>query len=287
MTGAVENRQFCWQQVQAADGLFRISLVFSGSEAAQRLLPLHAMFASIERLVATVSDEDVALRKLAWWREALLGDEPGGAAHPVIAELNRSGATRRLSADMTERLVENARARIEAVAPRDLAAFKNRCAETGALSTELEFAVCDVPQPASWVAGVNAWQRGLVQLARESTTLEAQRPFWWIPLDLLARHGLSRADMTLAQNRAAAQRLCSDLLVENGGQKPSEKNNNVDISDIKQDVKRFIASQSMLESRLQFMNKSSPDLWWGKLNRPRPGDVFRCWRAVRRFNRRK
>ena len=85
MTGAVENRQFCWEQVQAADGLFRISLVFSGRETAQRLLPLHAMFASIERLVATVSDEDVALRKLAWWRDALLGDEPGGAAHRKAA----------------------------------------------------------------------------------------------------------------------------------------------------------------------------------------------------------
>ncbi|MGD8347140.1 MAG: squalene/phytoene synthase family protein [Lysobacterales bacterium] len=287
MTGAVENRQFCWEQVQAADGLFRVSLVFSGRETAQRLLPLHAMFASIEQLVATVSDEDVALRKLAWWRDALLGDEPGGAAHPVIAELKRSGAEQRLPAEMTERLVENAQARIEAVAPRDLTALKSRCVETGAILAELEFAVCDVPQPASSAAGVNAWQRGLVQLARESVAPEAKRPFWWIPLDLLARHGLARAEMTLPEKRAASQKLCSEILAFLDEEKPSEKHDLSDISEVKQDIKRFVASEFLLDKRLQFMNKNSLDSWWDKLNRPRPGDVIRCWSAVRRFNRRK
>ena len=38
-------------------------------------------------------------------------------------------------------------------------------------------------------------RNGLLQLIRESVYRKEQGGFWWIPLNLLARHGVSREDI--------------------------------------------------------------------------------------------
>ena len=51
---------------------FQISQVFAPAEQTDQLLALYALFAAVEEACSDYSDEEVARRKLHWWRSACL-----------------------------------------------------------------------------------------------------------------------------------------------------------------------------------------------------------------------
>jgi len=194
-TGEGNDRQFCWEQVGKSNRVFRISQVFASRHCAEKLLPLYALFSAVEQICSSISDEDVARAKLNWWRIECLQKIPNESGHPVMKELNRSGAMSDLRWESIASLLDGVESRLYASAPPDVEALKGMCIELHRPQLELELGISGLKRSTlEFEPGLLA-RNGMLQLIRESVYRKEQGGFWWIPLNLLARHGVSREDI--------------------------------------------------------------------------------------------
>ena len=285
MSDAGNHRRFCWQQVDAHQPLFRVSHVFAPPELADRLLALYAFFSAIESVTSTVSDEAVALRKLDWWREET--NRMGGqtSAHPIVAELQRSGAAGRMPMPLVEEMLLNAVARLDAPAPASVDELGALCEANGRAQVGIELAVCEAGEgiPVS-MAGV-PFLVGRALLLREAVY---RGSFWWIPLDLLARHGLNRSQLLSADHQDSAARLMADIL-QSDALKPQDSSAviediSVNESQYKHEYKHIYVQNALNKKFFKNLKKTSPVSYGKRLAGSRVSDAFSAWRAARRFS---
>ena len=212
MSGTDSRLSHCWEQIDAVDPLYRVTHVFAEGDDAKRLVAVRALFASLERIVSEVKDEEVALRKLEWWRGALLHREPAGEFHPVIEALTLDETLQRLDETDLSRLIDQAGQRVGArpVPNRnDLARF---CADSGHLLMALEHqSVSRIAPRVQELTGLKK-RRGFTQLLRESFSGQTDRSFWWIPLDLQARHGVAKRDFGEDGSIAGVQAVLREIV---------------------------------------------------------------------------
>jgi 15-cis-phytoene synthase len=215
MAGAAlsNERLFCWEQVQAATPLFRISRVFAPQGLGDRLLPLYALFAVLEQLCSNRSDAELARRKLDWWRAECLQGEPGQSAHPILKEFMLLGAHAALDKGLLAALFDSVELRLDAEPPADLAALERLCRSVADPQCRLELALC-AGRAASVSPALAATlpRHGLAQLFRESARSGQAGRFWWLPLNLQARHGVSRAQLERNLDAPEVRALFGDVL---------------------------------------------------------------------------
>lgn len=274
---------FCLEQVQSVNPLFRITSLFADRSVAERLLPLYALFASIEQICSSISDESVAARKLEWWRGALSGGDSASAEHPIIAELSRTGALEQLPRETLTRLLDMAAYRIEAPATPGKEELVRLCQMTGHPGLQLELALSGNSRPP--VPTALAVRRGLAQLVRED--LGRERHSWWVPLDLMAKHGVRREDIPQESMSVAVKELFTDLLREPGIQEYEKVDEKIDISEFNQSDRHVFVVDALSRRKLEHTKINSYDKREDIWSRPRAGDLFCCWKAARQFSRRK
>lgn len=285
MSSKPNDTLFCWEQIQSVNPLFRLSSLFADKSVAERLTPLYAFFAAIEQLCSSVSDEAVAVRKLGWWREAMLGRDESAGDHPVISELERTGALSLLPQDAVVRLFDMAAYRIEAPSTPGSEELGRVCQMTGEPQLELELAISGSAMVKPLLHRGLAMRRGLLQLIRED--LYRERQSWWVPLDFLAKHGLRREDLRKETSADAGQALMGDILKFPLFSEGNHLDENIDISELNQSNRHIFVFDSLTSKKLQNTKNSSYKKHRELVMRPRAGDLFCCWNAARRFNRRK
>ena len=123
--------RFCWEQVLRTNRLFRISTVFAPADRARQLLPLHALFGAVEEISSKHSDEDLARRKLDWWRQECARLENQGSEHPILRELLDSGAYQAMRKDSLAQLFDDAESRLDPRPPPDVDGLKSLCSISG------------------------------------------------------------------------------------------------------------------------------------------------------------
>ena len=278
MSDVANDQLHCWQQVERNDPLFRVTHAFTARELADRVLALNAFLAATGEICSMVADEGVAVRKLAWWRDEMHGGAGSGRPHPITSELRRTGAYELIGADHPAQHFEQAVARFDPAPLRSVADLMNRCALIGRPMLEMECAVCEVPAlPEPWVSQA-ATRRGLVQLIREDFN---RQDAWWLPLELLARHGLSRPSVNDRADERADQDVLTDLLQN---QKLGLSSKIKDISNIKHEVRRLFCSDQLLINKLKNRNIISYDKRRKLLSNASVRDALTCWRAARRVS---
>ena len=173
------------------------------------MLALFALFTSIEEVFYRVSDEAVARAKLSWWTEQLLGPEYATSTHPVIRQLHRSRAIAPAARDALVNMLRISLERLGAPSPANEDELKSLSLGIGQFPMQLELALCagsgwgEVPAA---VCAVN----GLVQLLRESSR-KLDQSYYWIPLNLLARHRLSRNELNADGKSLPASQLMEKI----------------------------------------------------------------------------
>jgi len=205
--------RFCWEQVLRTNRLFRISAVFAPADRAGQLLPLYALFGAVEEISSIHSDEDLARRKLDWWRQECAGLENQGSEHPILRELVDSGAYQAIRKDSLAQLFDDAESRLDPRAPSDIDGLKSLCSKLIQPQFELELSLSgEKPERLPSLDGLAAMS-GLAQLLRESCRSRRPAGYWWLPLSLMARHGISRADIAHGHRPdPAANEVFADLL---------------------------------------------------------------------------
>jgi len=207
--------RFCWEQVLRTNRLFRISAAFAPTGRARQLLPLYALFGAVEELCSEHSDEDVARRKLDWWRQEFARLDHQESNHPILREFVRTGAHQALRKDSLAKLFDDAEARLDAAAPKDIAGLRALCCSLSRPQFELELSLSGMQQAAPRSLDTYSAISGLAQLLRESGRRRPPVDYWWLPSTLIARHGLSRAEISRDGGpNPAAQAVFADLLEE-------------------------------------------------------------------------
>jgi phytoene synthase len=275
---------FCWEQVSRTNGFFRISRVFAPRESAERLLPLYALFSVVEQISSTVTEADVAEGKLAWWRNECLQGKMTESQHPLVRELVRTGAANRLPGQSMAELFEGAGRRLSAVAPSDMDALKNRCLEIYRPQLELELSVSG-PRIAlaEFDSGLLA-RNGLFQLVRESIRRKEQGGFWWLPLNALARHGVSRVEISRSPKSENVAGLLNEVLTEGltwgEDAADSQGDSNIDFSP----ARHVFAISRLYARKLRSLAKMTPDKFFQELPRSRLTDLWGAWLSARRLS---
>jgi phytoene synthase len=271
---------FCWEQVLKTNRLFRISHLFSPAEFSGQLLALHALFASIEQLGSEVSEELVARRKLDWWRFELLSGDITKSTHPVLRYLNRTGAAGSLPGPALEMLLDRAEARLDARAPSNRDEFSQLCGALYMPKLILECALSG--QGESLLSGHRSTARtgGLIQLLRESCR-KTDRAFWWVPMDVLARFGVSRHDLVENGDAQAVRAVFQEVL----GDIPRLSSPAVARTTGKPAITKglvHIQLLATLQSRqVARLLKQKPSSYGDELDRWYISDVITAWREAR------
>lgn len=285
VTDHANDSLFCREKAFSANPLLRTSLVFVEAELAERLVALHALFASVELAVSAVHDEEVALRKLAWWREELGSRDRSGSRHPVIRELRRCNASGRLSPDRAVAWLEDAMSRVDAVAPASKNELVSLCLKMGEPLVEMELAVAgcssmDVDE----LSGLSA-RKGLTQLLRETARNPGDDALWWWPLEMLARDGRTRADLIKPGDPAHGRSSIPEVLNLFLAEFPAFTDISKDISFKKQKVNNLFIQDVLVGRKLIHTKKSSYVACEKALESPGFRDVLSAWKTARRLNR--
>ena len=211
------------------------------------------------------------------------GGDSASAEHPIIAELSRTGAMEQLPRETLTRLLDMAAYRIEAPATPGKEELVRLCQMTGHPGLQLELALSGNSRPP--VPTALAVRRGLAQLVRED--LGRERHSWWVPLDLMAKHGVRREDIPQESMSVAVKELFTDLLREPGIQEYEKVDEKIDISEFNQSDRHVFVVDALSRRKLEHTKINSYDKRKDIWSRPRAGDLFCCWKAARQFSRRK
>lgn len=253
--------------------MFRLSRIFAAKSTADGLLPLYALFASVEQICAVGIDEAVARQKLNWWREECLAREIASSEHPVLRELQRTNVASSLDRPALAELFAGAEFRIDAAAPSGSDELLQICQGISQPQIDLELSIYGVDKQVTLHPG-QAAINGLLQLIRE-------RRNWWLPLKLLARHGLNRDAFADSSQAEATDLFFQELLLlagEWGGapELPVDRKPNRF-----PETRHLFVINSLNTRKLESLQKLQVADWIIELNRLRPSDVFAAWRIAR------
>ena len=182
--------------MRQADRPRYIATLFAPPAARDDLFALYAFAAEIARVPDAVTDPTLGEIRLAWWRDRLEGGEAaGGDASPVLKALFEAIDRRRLPVAALVALVDARSRDLYSDPPADEEALEAYFGETESALFQLAGLVLGAKGPdiadASGHAGV---AYGLTRrLARFGH--DRRRARCIVPATMLARHGLTAADM--------------------------------------------------------------------------------------------
>ncbi|MFO7582384.1 phytoene/squalene synthase family protein [Guyparkeria sp.] len=182
---------------------------------------LRALDVSLAEISETISEPQVAMSKLDWWRQALLDMTEGRAEHPVVQsllaaldELGYAEEARSADSFFVARLEERLGAtRVELeyegfAAEDDLRSFLD--ARYGSLFS-LYARLLEADEDATRAAQTLGRWHGRLERAR-LLGRHARAGRVYLPADQLAAHGLDEADLYRPQARAERERLFAEEL---------------------------------------------------------------------------
>jgi phytoene synthase len=278
---ADNNQEFCRERVLRANPLFRVSHLFTPADFAGQVLALHALFASIDQLNSEIGDEFVARRKLDWWRTELSPENISKSNHPVVRYLIETGAASSLPGKTLELFLDTAEVRLAARAPTDQEELSLLCESIYQPRVLME---CALSQDETPVFGLSEMAKtgGLLQLMRERN-ISKNNILWWVPLNVLARFGATRAglgnDPDSQNARGVFEAVFGSCNKLNSQQAISGQENMAPSRGLV-----HLRVLALLQSRqLDQLRKIRPSSYPGELNRWRFADLLVAWNAARQL----
>lgn len=213
MTLAPGQAAACEEIVRAYDHDRWLSVLLAPEPARPALFALYAFSTEIARIRETVSQPALGEMRLAWWREVLEGARVGEAdAHPVAGALRATIADFALPSHPFTALIEARRFDLYDDPVPTLGFLEGYAGETASALFRLAALILNEGKepgaaPAAGHAGVAYAITGLLRalpwMARQGRCA--------IPADLLARHGLTPADVVARRDTPALRAALAEL----------------------------------------------------------------------------
>ncbi|HEY8681619.1 MAG TPA: phytoene synthase, partial [Rhodanobacter sp.] len=199
-----------WLAVQPQQ---RVALAFVDG----RRYPGHIALAALEQELLGaaygIREPQVAVAKLNWWAEELAGAAASGGRHPLTQVLFDDPRAHAMADELWLAPVLAAMAQLEQGTAADFAAQLHAAmplhGALAALETAWWYGVAASPERAARIATLNHLLYALLRLEQD-----AERDRLPLPMARLARHGLSRAQLTThcAARQQAVKAQLDDLL---------------------------------------------------------------------------
>ncbi|MDK9694970.1 MAG: squalene/phytoene synthase family protein [Siculibacillus sp.] len=190
-----------------------LAALYAPESKRRHLLALHAFSAEIGRIRDMVSDPLPGEIRARWWADMLAGARGNeGAAHPIAAALVDTIGRFALPIDDLVRLIEARIFELYDDPMPDMATLEAYCLDTSATLVRLAARVLAAggDPGIDEAAGHAGFALGLTEILRK-LPLHAARGQVFLPLDLLARHGLGRDDVLKGETSPGLAAVLSDL----------------------------------------------------------------------------
>lgn len=254
-------------------------------EAQRRhLLALYAFDAEIARIRDMVSDPLPGEIRARWWADMLAGargDE--GAAHPIAAALIDTVQRFSLPVADLERLIEARIFDLYDDAMPDLATLEAYCRDTSATLIRLAARVLAAGHDPGIdaVAGHAGVAHGITLLLR-ALPQHSARGQVYLPLDVLARHGLAREDVLKGEATPALAAALEDLRAKVREELTATRRS---IRSIPPEVAPAFLPVALVDLCLHHMERRGYDPFRTPVESPQWRRQLRLWRAARRARR--
>lgn len=239
-----------------------------------QLLAFEALFRSIRDIPLTVSDPSVGLAKLGWWQKELVQAATGGSQHPVVRAMIETGALDRLDPDCFNAYLHGLMMQLHDTCLNTTAELEATLRETAGKEAQL---LTGSPPPATLMGAACAAR--LLELLR--TLSNTNREHVWLPMDLVARHTVSRNAGGSDSSRAELVRDLAELAVqwrEAGGAV-------VDCAGEKGAGRAYMVLRDSLVGKRLVQAGQAPAGFLTRGDRPRFGEVLTTWNRARRLLR--
>ena len=269
MTLAPAERAACGELALEEGAEFDLAYRFWPGPERDRLLALEALFRSLRDVPLTVSDPAVGVAKISWWQQELASVQENGSQHPVV----RAGT-------MTEALPAASMGNFQSYLMQLLLALEDHSLSSVDMLREVLFQTAGEEAVIMTGCAPGDVAPGLRAAAAAARLLELMRTLArratehrWLPLDLMARHRLSRQDDSDAEARQALVVSLAELAQQWRQSEPLMPGSNASL--------RFLCLRdAVVARRLELVRRRPAQMLAGGLH-TRPGDVLRCWWRAR------
>jgi phytoene synthase len=266
--------------------LFRISQVFAPAGLARKLLPLHALFGAVEEICSEHSDTGVASRKLDWWRNEVSQLGNRGSNHPILCELLHSGAWEALRGDSLGQLFDDAEARLDPASPLGIEDLQGHCRDLSQPRFELELSLSGSSPEFPYSVRALTVTSGLAQLMREAKRRSTAAGYWWLPLSMMANHGVSRADVRPNVSSPAVRALLDELIDACCAWSPALEQMHESRQAQAPDSARHLVVMGQLQAQaLGRMRSAQPGQFDTEMDRVGLAQLYQAWKAARQVSR--
>jgi 15-cis-phytoene synthase len=199
--------QYCQDKAARSGSSFYYSFLFLPPERRRAITALYAYCREVDDVVDECADADLARTKLAWWRKEIAGTFAGSAQHPVAQALIPVVRVFNLPQRRFQDIIDGMEMDLRYNRYPDFATLQSYCYRVAGVVGLMAAEIFGYRDPATLTYAENlgtAFQ--LTNIIRDVGE-DARRGRVYLPLDELARHGLSATDVIHLQDSEALQRL--------------------------------------------------------------------------------
>jgi 15-cis-phytoene synthase len=211
-TSSGSDAAFCAGLVREHDFDRYASTLFVAPEIRRALLSLYAFNVEVTRIRDLVSQPLPGEVRLQWWRDTLAGDGHGGVeGNPVAAELLLTVQRFSLPVERLTRLIDEHQFDLYNDPMPTMAALDGYLGDTrGALFALAAQIVAPPSADADHLAHHAGIAQGTLQVIASFARDAAHRQLY-VPLDLLARHGVKQEEIFAGKATPAIRTVLTDL----------------------------------------------------------------------------
>jgi phytoene synthase len=239
-------------------------LVFLKPGQRQRARAFGSLIHELTQTAFVVRETQVAAAKLSWWQQELMGAAAGNPRHPISRELFRDPRVAAIDVRLWRALIDGAIAQLDVSFPSDfegmLASLSDFFGPVASIETQLADG-----DPSQFDAIAKLWICSHLLLVAQNASHFAERTS--MPLDLLARHGASRADLVASSPAQIA--VIKDFI---GQVRDTMTENRRQISDgslgrlVRVRVDRWLADRAVLaDDPADYLSRHARNLRWRSL----------------------
>ena len=126
---------------------------------------------------------------------------------------------------------------------------------------------------------------GLAQIMRETARRKLPDRYWWLPLSLLARHGVSRSSIADHAGSEPAQALFTELLASCGEWTGAQAVAKPAPAQELQAMRHLVVMGQLHADTLLRVRANEPHRFAAELYRVGLPQLYQAWKAARRFSR--
>jgi phytoene synthase len=199
--------QYCQDRAARSGSSFYYSFLFLPPDRRRAITALYAFCREVDDVVDECADTEVAQTKLAWWRKEIAGTFAGLAQHPVAQALIPVVRVFNLPQERFQDVIDGMDMDLRFNRYPDFATLESYCYRVAGVVGLMAAEIFGYRDPATLEYAKKlgtAFQ--LTNIIRDVGE-DARRGRIYLPLDELARFGLSASDVIHLQDSEALQRL--------------------------------------------------------------------------------